>query len=1389
MEPKASRLKDISERLAALSPEQRALVAARVRGDGPPRQETARIPRREAGGPLPLSFAQQRLWFLQRLDPSDFSYNVSLAVRLKGRLDAAALGESLNEIVKRHEVLRTSFSSVEGEPRQTVTASLRLRLAAVDLSDAPHEGAAERARRLAAEAARRPFDLTQAPLLKPLLIRLGEEEHVLSLTMHHIVCDGWSLGVFARELGALYNAFSLGSPPQLPELPVQYADFAAWQRERLSGELLESQLAYWRRQLDGQVSPLELPADRPRTAARTRAGARRQITLAKSLTEALKELSRREGATLFMTLLAAFQALLHRYTGRDDVTVGAPIANRTRSEVEPLIGFFVNTLLMRTSFAGDPTFRELLARVRETALGAYAHQDLPFEKLVEELQPERGLGRTPLFNVSFALQNAPAVALRLRGLTAEPLELDRAASKFDLNFQMSEEAGALRASATYATDLFEPATVERMLGHFRTLLEAVAADPARRVSELPLLTDAERRQLIFEWNDTATPYPRRSVKELFEAQAERRADEPAVVFGEERLTYGELNRRANRLAHHLSRRGVGPEVRVGVLSERSPSMVLAWLAVLKAGGAYVHLDPSNPPGRIRLMLEDAGVSVLLTEGHAAEGLPTEGVEVVSLGAGRELIARASEDNPPNLASAESAACVIYTSGSTGRPKGVSVPHRAIVRLVCDTNYVSLDAADGVAQAASASFDAALFEVWGALVHGARLVGIERELYLSPRDFAAQLRERRVTVMFLTTALFNQIAAAAPSAFAPLRCLLFGGEKPSPQAVREVLRAGPPRRLLHVYGPTEGTTFASWHEVRDVPESAATIPIGLPVSNTRIHVLDERLRLVPAGVPGELYIGGDGLARGYLDNPRLTAERFLPDPFGAAPGARLYRTGDIARRLSDGRLEFIERRDAQVKLRGHRVEPGEIESALCAHPAVKQAAVLVAGAGDQDRRLVAYVACDPRGEETLTADLRAYLKGKLPDYMLPAELVLLDALPLTPNGKVDRRSLSSLAPVRARPAGSYEPPRGPLERRLAEIWEEVLGVRPVGVRDNFFDLGGHSLLAASMMDRVERLCGRKLPLAVLFEEATVEHLARAFGRQPPEGPASPLLEVQRGGSRAPFFFLHGDYSGGGFYCLDLARRLGAEQPFYALPPHGHDGATTPPTVEEMAARHLAALRAFRPEGPYLLGGYCNGALVAFEMARQLTAQGERVDLLVLIHAAARRRGRARFLRALVRRAGSLLALRPENELRLWYLVTPLGKLSWPERGAFLLGKAGRALRLAAGKVTKGLRGGSDDVSISCDPRRGAELDLSYLGATHGYVPKPYPGRVTLLWPEEAAASVGGDPTMGWRGVAAEVEVRAVPGDHATCITLHQEALAGELRSCLRRLEEQPATDRP
>ncbi|MEI2579470.1 non-ribosomal peptide synthase/polyketide synthase [Scytonema sp. PRP1] len=1093
---------------------------------------------------LSLSFAQQRLWFLEQLQPNSALYNISEASRLVGTLNQAALEQSLQEIIQRHEALRTNFIAVDGQARQIIQTRTDWQVSVVDLQHLPANEQEIAVQQLAQQQALQPFDLATQPLIRATLLVLNEAEHILLVCMHHIVSDDWSMGVFVQELTALYNAYAQGQPTTLPTLPIQYADFALWQRQWLQGDVLQSQLDYWQEQLKDAPALLALPTDRPRGAVQTFAGAHQKFELSPQLTERLTQLSQQQGATLFMTLLAAYDTLLYRYTGVADILVGTPIANRNRSEIEGLIGFFANTLVMRADLSANPSFSDLLRRVREVALGAYAHQDLPFEMLVEALQPERNLSHTPLFQVMFVLQNAPMSEVEMTGLTLSHISTAGVTAKFDLTLAMGNTEAGLVGVWEYNTDLFDASTIERMAGHFVTLLEAIVANPQERISQLPLLTAVEQQQLLIDWNDTQVDYPAdKCIHQLFEEQVERTPDVVAVVYENEQLTYHELNCRANQLAHYLKSLGVGADELVGICLERTPLMMVGLLGILKAGGAYVPLDPEYPQERLEFMLTDTQVKVLLTQDKLVESLPQHQARVVCLDTDWRIIHQENQDNLNSTVSAENLAYVIYTSGSTGTPKGVVVTHQAVNRLVLNTNYIQLTPDDCIAQAANIAFDAATFEIWGALLHGARLVIITKSVLLSPQEFAVNLRSHKISVLFLTTALFNQLANLLPQAFACVRYLLFGGEAVDPRWVQEILDKGAPQHLLHVYGPTENTTFSTWYLVEELVDTATTIPIGQAISNTQTYILDQNLQPVPVGVPGELYLGGVGLARGYLNRPELTNEKFIPNPFAKAGESRLYKTGDLARYLPDSNIEYLGRIDNQVKIRGFRIELGEIEALLSQHEDVQASCVITREDIPGQKHLVAYVV--PQKQVIPTSDeLRQFLKAKLPDYMVPNAFVILEALPLTPNGKVDRRALPA-PDLDSEIADKFVAPRNSIEEKIALIWSQVLRLERVGIDDNFFELGGHSLLATQVISRLQEALQISLPLRSLFESPTVAQLSEVISTQLETGSSltvTPILPVSRNAdiplswAQERLWFVNHLEGESGAYTIDLALRL-------------------------------------------------------------------------------------------------------------------------------------------------------------------------------------------------------------------------------------------------------------
>ncbi|MFL6199844.1 MAG: amino acid adenylation domain-containing protein [Thermoanaerobaculia bacterium] len=1058
-------------------------------------------------GPAPLSFTQQRLWFLHQLDPED-AYHVPGALRLRGPVREDVLERTLSEIVRRHEALRTVFRN----NLQVVLPPSDFELPVVDV---PGE---REALRLLAEEARRPFDLETGPLVRALLLRLSDEERLLAVVTHHIVSDAWSLGVLLRELGAIYTAFAAGEPSPLPELPVQYPDYARWQRQWLAGEVLEREVAHWRRTLAGAPESLELPYDRQPSPATGNRGGRRPFELSAELFGRLGELARRDGWTSFMALLAGWQALLARYVrlgGQEDVVVGSPIANRTRLELEGLIGFFTNTLALRLDLSGDPSFWELGRRVRAAALDAYAHQDVPFEKLVEELHPDRHLGRNPLFQTMLVLQKA-AAGPALPGVETELLDVDTGTAKFDLTLMLVENGGAASGVLEYACDLFDAGTVDRMLGHLCTLLEAAVEDPGRRLSDLPLLTAAEQEELA-AWSRPRTPEPPRLlVHEGVSAQAARTPDAVAVLDGDQSLTYAELMEKARGLASRLRSLGVGPDVPVGLFLERSLDMMVAVLGVLEAGGAYLPLDPTWPEERLRIMLEDAHAPVLVTHAPLVGKVPggVQNVIRVDDPDGRGFL-------PAGCTTPDNLCYLIYTSGSTGRPKGVAMTHAAITAMLLWQQRTSSAKAGRTLQFTSLSFDVSFQEIFSTWWAGGTLVLVSEDVRRDPPALARLLAEQRVERLFLPFVALQQLALSAISALegdfpSSLREVMSAGEQlyVTPQ-VAELFSRLPGAELHNHYGPSE-THAVSWLDLLgDASRWPERPPIGVPIDHARVFLLDAGLQPVPVGVAGEVWVGGAGLARGYLGRPRLTAERFLPDPFhwagGWKPGDRLYRTGDLARRRPDGIFEFLGRRDSQVKIRGHRIELFEVETALARHPAVQQAAVGVRGETSGSRRLVGYVALREGMKPPAFGELRAFLAESLPDPMVPTAWAFLDALPLTPTGKLDRLALARVEPQEG--TGEGEPfvgPRTPAEELLAAVWMEVLGLPRVGALDDFFQLGGHSLLATQVASRIREAFGVDLPLRRIFEASTLGAMAAAILDSEGAPPAPPIRRVPRTG---------------------------------------------------------------------------------------------------------------------------------------------------------------------------------------------------------------------------------------------------------------------------------------
>ena len=1182
---------------------------------------------------------------------------------------------------------------------------------------------------------------------------------MLALAVHHAAFDEWSEGVFKRELAALYQAARSGEPDRLPPLGVQYADFAAWQRGWLTAEVLDGQLAYWRQQLAG-LPVLELPADRPRPPVRSTAGAFVRFTVPTPVTVGLRAVARQAGATMFMTALAAFMVLLARYCGQDDITVGTPVANRNRAETEDMIGFFVNTLVMRADLSGDPAFTELLTQVRATALAAYAHQDLPFEQLVDALITDRDRSRTPLFQVLFNYVAAgdhrgarepenPAA----RGTDAdEQPQANALPVKFDLALVLGEADEMLAGEIQYSTALFDSATIERMVGHLVTTLTAAADDAETPLSRLLALADGDRDQLLAWGTGAVLPVPGPGgTHELVVEQAACRPDAVAAVFGAAALTYGTLVDRSARLAGYLRGAGVGTEAVVGLCMERGLDMLVAMLAVWQAGGAYLPLDPEYPPGRLEYMLADSDARVLVTCGGRAGELAAELAErlaVVRLDdqETRAAIGQGRAAGLANVTHPDQLAYIVYTSGSTGRPKGIAVCHRDIAALVTG-DYLTIEPGDVVAQTTSTSYDAAVYEMWGALANGATLAGVERDVLLSPRRLNTEIRQRQITVVFLITALLHQLAAEAPEGLDSVRHLLFGGEAADPRSVQRVLEEGRPGRLLHFYGPAEGTTFATWGQITDV--AGGVVPIGGPVANMRAYVLDRWLNLVPAGVAGELFIGGTGLARGYYGQPVLTAERFVADPF-SGDGERVYRTGDRVRWRPGGMLEFLGRADEQVKVRGFRIEPAEIEAVLAGHPGVRSAVVLAFGEGT-DRRLAAYLV--PAGESAQipsAGELREHLRGRLPEFMIPSTFTEIAALPLTPNGKIDRAALP--APDTDRPdLGGFVAPATPTESLLADIWAQVLGTERVGARDNFFELGGHSLLVPQVVARI-RAGGYDMSIGEFFDHPTIAAAAPLLHERSGVQEFRSAVGI-RSGTIMPAVFAAHTLTGEVAAYAELAGHLEEGQQLYGLQGRGLVRDERPLTsVEQMATAYLSDVLRLQPDGPYLFTSWSGGCYIAVEMARQVAAMGKEVAGAFLIGPPIQS--------SLKRRVARRPSTRAERKV-----LRVIEKTIDAEPGTRLPSKVEVDLlrRRQDDAIAAAIRAGDKDGLQAMRSMQIYKVAFRHYCALMCHRLEPFTGRVVLLVPRDDPPGENRVLLEQWRKMlGSEPEVVEVPGTHASVV---------------------------
>jgi amino acid adenylation domain-containing protein len=1305
---------------------------------------------RAATGPAPLSFAQEQIWRHGQLAKDQGLYNQAVTVYRRGALDVPVLQRSLAEILRRHEAWRTTFKTVDGEPVQVVQPPYLPSLEQADLRHLARDQQGPEALRRARMQAQARFDLDRGPLVRALLLRLADEEYRLYLFLHQIVGDAFSIQrVFLPELIAIYAAFLAGQSSPLAEPSLQYSDFAQWQRDSLQAADFAESRQYWAAQLAGELPVLELPTDRPRPAAQSFRGAMQPFALPQTLSANLHELARRENTSLFTVVLASFTALLGRYSGQPDFVIGAVTPASQHSELASLLGCFESPRALRLQMAGDPSFRELLRHAGEVTLEASSHQDAPFDVLATDSSAGSDSSRNPIFAATLSL--LPRTTAVDPAWDLSQFDVDLGTSRFDLALELEDRPNGLRGRFVYSADLFDGTTIERMAGHFQTMLEAIAADPEEKISRLPLLTAAEKRQ-IAEWNATETEYPSdRCVHELVEVQVARTPNAEAVEHSGQQLTYRELNDRANQLAQFLRKRGVAPESKVGICLRRSLELPVALLAVLKAGGVCVPLDPAYPRERLAYMLEDSQTALVLTQPGLLAEVTDFDAEIVNLDSTWNSFSQESRENVHSGVTPDNLAYVIYTSGSTGKPRGVLLTHRGFVNHnTASVGLFGLSPADRMAQFASISFDIAVEEIFPTWISGGTLVVREEDASLAVGDFLGWVRDKRVTALDLPTAYWHELVGELSESKLrlpdSLRMVIVGGEKASSAALSAWRKfAGPRVRWVNTYGPTETSVIVTAFEPKNSEGIPAVLPIGRPIANTKIHILDGNLQPLPVGLPGDLYVSGPGLARGYLNRSEITAEKFIADPFSGEPGARMYKTGDVARYLPNGEIEFAGRTDDQVKIRGYRVELKEIEAVLESHPGVREMVVMARENEAGEKILVAYVV--PSREQTPTgSELRAHLKQKLPHYMVPAAFVLLETMPKTPNGKVDKRAMPAPTSADYAEVHEYVAPTDEIETRMAQIWATILGKDRIGIRDNFFELGGHSLLAARLMHRIEQAFGQRLPLAALLQSPTIEQLSTLLRQEGGAAAWSSLVAIQAEGSRPAFFCVHG-VGGNVLGFRDLARHLGSDQPFYALQPEGLDGKRPCLTsVTEMAVSYLREIRRVQPEGPYHIGGYSFGGLVAYEMAQQLHAQDQEVALLALFDTYPGK----------VETRGSQL----KN----------LFKLPLKEQAAFIL-KKGTFVMMTLRKR----------LELQMLPRPLRNVRQACSRAAGGYDVQPYSGQVTLFRVKEKSVGSLNDPyAIWWRVAAGGVDLREISGDHLSLLKEPQvRLLAEQLSSALER----------
>lgn len=1365
----------------------------------------------------PLSFAQQRFWLLHQFEPDSSDNNMPVVLRLRGKLNIPALEQSLQELVRRHEILRTIFPVIDGEPRQVIAPEVKISLPVVDLRSLPAAQKEAEALRLATEIAQAPFNLATGPMLNVSLFHLADDEYLFIWSIHCITGDGSSSDIFYQELTALYAAFSAGQPSPLPELPVQYADFAEWQRTWLQGEVLEKQLEYWKQQLSGSLSALQLPTDHPRPPVQTFRGDRCPRMFSKQLHSELLKLSQKTGTTLFMVLLAAFETLLFRYSGQEDLLISFTNAGRNQVETEKMIGFFSGTLLLRTNFAGNPSFREILHQVREEALEAYAHQDLPFEKLVEELRPEQNQSRSPLFQIKFAL-NPPWTngrgmsSVYLPELTIESLfgYIYHGKTKFDLILVMREQEQGLGAVFDYNADLFDLSTAERMMDHFQTLLEAIVANPDQTVLELPLLNSDERQRQLVSWQGASVTYPRDyCIQQLFSTQVEQNPEAIAVIAADTKLTYRDLDQRSSQLAAYLLSSGITAEDVVGVYLERSPLFIIALLGILKAGGAYVALEPTTSSEQLLTLAEAVQATMILTQSSLIDTVTPAIVKAICLDADQSIWQW--EEVPAVPVAAEQIACIRHEPTAAGQFRGLQISHRGIVHLAQGGNYATLGQGDVVLHHTPLTNPAALFEIWGSLLNGATLV-LAPAHPLLPENLADWIQNHAITTLWLPTRLFHRLVDEHLTALQSVRQLLTGGDILSVSQVQTLLQSLSDCQLSYVYSAPGSTAFTCCHPIAVLTQTNTAIPIGTAIANTQTYVLNQQGQPVPVNVPGELYIGGDGLGLGYLNQPEGASQAFVPD-FSDAKATRLYKTGELVRCLPDGQLEWIGTVDRQVRIQGWRVELARVETILSQHSAIHEALVIASEDLPNDECIVAYVVLKQQ-KSVAIAELRNHLRHQLPLLMLPAHFVFLDALPLTAQGEIDYSSLPHPQgnEVEEQPAIFQDS----VEHQLAQIWTELFGIQSISVHDNFFDLGGDSLLAVRLFAHLEQVFDKKLPLSVLLSAPTIAQLAELLRQEDVSEAWSPLVVIQSGNpAKTPLFCIHGM----GFNVLiyrKLAANLDPEQPVYGLQARGLDGNKDriSDRLEEMAADYIKQVQTIQPHGPYQIAGLSNGGNIALEMAQQFLAQGEAVALVAMFDTFGP--DSVKLLAPLPRFLSSLkyFARFSLHRFVCKFLQNPAGLITKIQHMATITDNTERDLPIdeATKKLRQAQQSSSSDSPVTKQlnsteywmerfseyvlhhsswsflPKHllkdigGSlsetikEMEEAYSKIQAAYRPSVYPGKIVLFRASESPPGYHLDPLLGWRELAQDgVEVHIIPGNHTSIV--ESKVLAKKLELCM------------